>query len=40
LDHQLEKLKEGLIDMPFEDKGSEIIDKFKNNFKKLVEFID
>jgi hypothetical protein len=32
LSHQLDKIKEGIIDLPFELRGQDIIAKFKNNF--------
>ena len=39
LQHQLNRIKEGLIDMPFEDRGLEIITNFTENFKKLTQFL-
>ena len=35
LTHQLDKIKEGIIDLPFEERGLDIIAKFNNNFKML-----
>ena len=40
LDHQLQKIKDGLIDLPFEERGQDIITQFRANFKKLTQFID
>lgn len=40
LGHQLEKIKEGIIDLPFEERGQDIIGKFNNNFEKLKQYIE
>ena len=40
LAHQLDKIKEGIIDLPFEDRGLDIIAKFNNNFKMLKQYLE
>lgn len=29
-----------MIDLPFEERGQDIITNFRNNFKKLTQFVD
>ena len=36
----MQKIKDGLIDLPFEERGQDIITQFRANFKKLTTFID
>jgi hypothetical protein len=36
----IEKIREELFNMPFEESGREIIGKFQQNFKKLKEFME
>lgn len=39
LQHEIEKIREGLINMPFEESGREIVNRFKENFEKLRKFM-
>lgn len=39
LQHEIEKIREGLINMPFEESGREVVNRFKENFEKLRKFM-
>ena len=40
LKHEIEKIREGLFSLPFEETSREIIDKFRLNFSKLKQFME
>jgi hypothetical protein len=40
LRNDIEKIREEMFNMPFEEAGKEIVSKFQNNFRKLREFMD
>ena len=39
LAHQIEMIREELFDVPFDESGKEIVQKFKNNFSRLKDFM-
>ena len=40
LKHEIEKIREGLFSLPFEETSREIIQKFQINFAKLKQFME
>jgi hypothetical protein len=38
--HEIDRIREELFNLPFEESGKEIISKFQQNFGKLREFME